>query len=108
VHGFCSQVKCGHQIETIGQPVGSPLARSTGLASPVDQGRGDEENFDKPLLDRNGNRIEWFTRVETPGDNAQSASNDVQWVKATVSPHNPSVFSFEQVVVEPNLMSYAP
>jgi len=55
-----------------------------------------------------GNRIEWFTRVETPGDNAQSASNDVQWVKATVSPHNPGVFSFEQVVVEPNFVSYTP
>jgi hypothetical protein len=71
---------------------------------------GDSHYFrvDKPLLDRNGNRIEWFTRLETPGDNAQSASNDVQWVKATVSPHNPSVFSFEQVIVEPNLMTYAP
>jgi hypothetical protein len=70
--------------------------------------RGDEGNFDRPLLDRNGNRIEWFTRVETPGDNARSASNDVQRVKATVSPHNSDVFSFEQVIVEPNLVSYAP
>jgi hypothetical protein len=80
------------------------------FAKPVVLLHGDSHYFrvDKPLLDRNGNRIEWFTRVETPGDNAQSASNDVQWVKATVSPHNPSVFSFEQVIVEPNLVTYVP
>jgi hypothetical protein len=80
------------------------------FAKPVVLVHGDSHYFrvDKPLLDRNGNRVEWFTRVETPGDNAQSASNDVQWVKATVSPHNPGVFSFEQVIVERNLVSYAP
>jgi hypothetical protein len=80
------------------------------FAKPVVLVHGDSHYFrvDKPLLDRNNNRIEWFTRVETPGDNAQSASNDVQWVKATVSPQNADVFSFEQVVVEPNLVTYTP
>jgi hypothetical protein len=29
-------------------------------------------------------------------------------VKATVSPHNPDVFSFEQVIVAPNLQAYVP
>jgi hypothetical protein len=29
-------------------------------------------------------------------------------VKATVSPHNADVFSFEQVIVEPNLQAYTP
>jgi hypothetical protein len=82
------------------------------FAKPVVLVHGDSHYFriDKPLLDRNGNRVEWFTRVETPGDNQGSGntSNDVQWVKATVSPHNPDVFSFEQVIVEPNLQAYLP
>jgi hypothetical protein len=82
------------------------------FAKPVVLVHGDSHYFriDKPLLDRNGNRIEWFTRVETPGDNqgTGNTSNDVQWVKATVSPHNPDVFSFEQVIVEPNLQAYTP
>jgi hypothetical protein len=80
------------------------------FAKPVVLVHGDSHYFriDKPLLDRNNNRIEWFTRVETPGDNPQSASNDVQWVKATVTPQNDDVFSFEQVVVRPNLVTYTP
>jgi len=66
------------------------------FAKPVVLAHGDSHYFriDKPLLDRNGNRIEWFTRLETPGDNQQSGSNDVEWVKATVSDENPEVFSF--------------
>jgi hypothetical protein len=82
------------------------------FAKPVVLVHGDSHYFriDKPLLDRNGSRIEWFTRVETPGDNqgTGNTSNDVQWVKATVSPHNPDVFSFEQVIVAPNLQAYVP
>lgn len=76
---------------------------------PVVLVHGDSHYFrvDKPLLDRNGNRIEWFTRVETSGDNAPS-NNDVQWVKATVSPNSPEVFSFEQEIVAPNLVAYTP
>jgi hypothetical protein len=48
---------------------------------------GDSHYFrvDKRLLDRNGHRIEHLTRVETPGNNAQSESNDVQWVKAVIN-----------------------
>jgi hypothetical protein len=77
---------------------------------PVALVHGDSHYFrvDKPLLDRNGNRIEHFTRVETPGDNAQSGSNDVQWVKVLVDTDDPEVFTFEQEVVEPNLVPYLP
>jgi len=78
--------------------------------APVTLVHGDSHYFrvDKPLLDRNGNRIEHFTRVEVPGDNAQSANNDVQWVKADVDSQDPEVFSFQQEVVEGNLVPYVP
>lgn len=77
---------------------------------PVVLVHGDSHYFrvDKPLLDRAGHRIEHFTRVETPGNNAQSQSNDVQWVKVTVDASNPEVFDFEQEVVPANLVSYIP
>jgi hypothetical protein len=71
---------------------------------------GDSHYFriDKPLLDAAGNRIEPFTRVETPGDNARSGSNDVQWVSVRVGPDDPEVFSFQQEVVAANLPAYQP
>jgi hypothetical protein len=77
---------------------------------PVVLVHGDSHYFrvDKPLLDRNGNRIEQFTRVETPGNNPQSESNDVQWVKVIVDSSNPEVFDFEQEVVRANLVPYVP
>ena len=77
---------------------------------PVVMVHGDSHYFriDKPLLDSAGNRIETFTRVETPGNNAQSASNDVQWVNARVDPRDPEVFSFEHEVIEANLVPYLP
>jgi hypothetical protein len=50
----------------------------------------------------------WATCPETPGNNAQSANNDVQWVEATISDENPEVFSFEQEIVRPNLVAYVP
>jgi hypothetical protein len=80
------------------------------FGKPVVLVHGDSHYFrvDKPLLDRNGNRIEHFTRVETPGNNAQSESNDVQWVKVTVSSSNPEVFDFEQEVIPGNLVPYVP
>jgi len=80
------------------------------FAKPVVLVHGDSHYFrvDKPLLDANGNRIEWFTRLETPGDNQQSGSNDVQWVKVTVDSGDPEVFDFEQEIVAPNLLTYAP
>jgi hypothetical protein len=76
---------------------------------PVVLVHGDSHYFrvDKPLQDRNGHRIEHFTRVETPGNNPQSGSNDVQWVKVTVDHKNPEVFDFEQEVVVPNLIAYS-
>ena len=81
---------------------------------PVALVHGDSHYFrvDKPLLDRNGFRIENFTRVETPGDNSPTNnvdnSNDVHWVKVTVDSSNPELFSFEQEVVEANLVPYVP
>ena len=80
------------------------------FGKPVVLVHGDSHYFrvDKPLLDRNGNRIEQFTRVETPGNNPQSESNDVQWVKVTVDSSNREVFGFEQEVVRPNLVPYVP
>ncbi len=80
------------------------------FAKPVVLVHGDSHYFrvDKPLQDANGNRIEWFTRLETPGNNAQSANNDVQWVKVTVSEDDSEVFTFEQEIVRPNLVAYAP
>jgi hypothetical protein len=77
---------------------------------PVILVHGDSHYFrvDKPLLDRNGNRIEHFTRVETPGNNAQSGSNDVQWVRVTVNPSDPEVFELQQEVVTGNLATYVP
>jgi hypothetical protein len=80
------------------------------FGKPVVLVHGDSHYFrvDKPLLDRNGNRIELFTRVETPGNNPQSGSNDVQWVRVTVDSDNPELFEFEQEIVQPNLVPYVP
>jgi len=52
--------------------------------------------------------IENFTRLESPGDNAQSANNDVQWVSVEVDPRDPELFSFQQEVVPANVSSYVP
>jgi hypothetical protein len=80
------------------------------FARPVVLVHGDSHYFRiaKPLLDRNGHRVEHFTRVETPGDNAQSASNDVQWVRVTVDLSDREVFSFEHENVEANFVPYTP
>jgi hypothetical protein len=80
------------------------------LNRPVVLVHGDSHYFrvDKPLLDRNGHRIEHFSRVETPGDNAQSGNNDVQWVRALIDGTDDEVFTFEQEVVAPNLQAYTP
>jgi len=71
---------------------------------PVALVHGDSHYFrvDKPLLDRDGHRIQHFTRLETPGNNAQSESNDVQWVKIIVDTRDAEVLTFEQEVVEAN------
>ena len=57
---------------------------------------------------RAGQPLENFTRLETSGNNAQSGNNDVQWVKVTVSEDDSEVFTFEQEIVRPNLVAYAP
>jgi len=79
------------------------------FGKPVVLVHGDSHYFrvDKPLLDRTGLRIQYFTRVETPGDNAPT-SNDVQWVRAVVDADDPEVFSFQQELVAPNLQVYTP
>jgi hypothetical protein len=80
-------------------------AETIAFGKPVVLVHGDSHYFriDKPLQDAVGNRIEHFTRVETPGDNAQSGSNDVQWVSVSVDPSDPEVFSFQHEVVAENL-----
>jgi hypothetical protein len=80
------------------------------FGKPVVYVHGDSHYFrvDKPLLDRNGNRIENFTRVETFGDNQQQGTNDVHWVKALVDPESKDVFAFQPQTVTANLVAYTP
>jgi hypothetical protein len=65
---------------------------------------GDSHYFriDKPLLDAQGRRLENFTRLEPPGDNAQNGNNDVHWVKVLVRPRSREVFSFQPQIVPGN------
>lgn len=71
---------------------------------PVVLAHGDSHYFriDKPLQNEQGHRIENFTRLETPGDNAQNDNNDVHWVKVTVDPDSREVFAFQPQVVPGN------
>jgi hypothetical protein len=71
---------------------------------PVVLVHGDSHYFriDKPLQDEQGRRVENFTRLETPGDNAQNDNNDVHWVKVTVDPDSREVFAFQPQVVPAN------
>jgi hypothetical protein len=73
-------------------------------ARPVVVVHGDSHYFriDKPLQNEQGQRIENFTRLETPGDNAQNDNNDVHWVKVTVDPDSREVFAFQPQVVPGN------
>jgi len=79
------------------------------FGKPVVYVHGDSHYFrvDKPLQDRNGLRIENFTRVETFGDNQQQGVNDVHWVKALVDPESKDVFAFQPQTVTANLGSYS-
>ncbi len=65
---------------------------------------GDSHYFriDKPLLDAQGRRLETFTRLETPGDNAANGNNDVHWTKVLVDPNSREVFSFQPQTVPAN------
>ncbi|CAN5166936.1 hypothetical protein BH20ACT20_BH20ACT20_05590 [soil metagenome] len=71
---------------------------------PVVLVHGDSHYFrvDKPLLDSQGRRVENFTRLETPGNSAQTGNNDVGWVKVLVRPRSREVFSFQPQVVPAN------
>lgn len=66
---------------------------------PVVLAVGDTHVFrvDKPLYRDDGSLVENFTRVETFG------SPYVHWVRVTVDPSDPQVFSFHQELVEPNV-----
>ena len=71
---------------------------------------GDTHYFriDKPLLDKDGKRLENFTRVETFGDNAANGLNDVHWVKALVDPKSRDVFAFQAQTVPGNVVAHTP
>ncbi|KXZ50033.1 hypothetical protein GPECTOR_18g185 [Gonium pectorale] len=75
------------------------------FARPVLYAHGDSHYFrvDKPLLDSKGYRLQNFTRLETPGNNAATGNNDVQWIKVNVDPRSREVFSFAHMVVPGNL-----
>jgi hypothetical protein len=81
----------------------SRLLRDETIAyrNPVVLMHGDSHYFriDKPLRDEQGRRLENFTRLETPGDNAQNGNNDVHWVKVLVDLDEREVFSCHPQVV---------
>ena len=72
------------------------------FAGPVVLVHGDSHYFriDKPLLGTaSRRRIEWFTRVETFGE------NDNHWLHVTVAPTNRNVFVFDQRIVAGNVVN---
>jgi hypothetical protein len=71
---------------------------------PVAYVHGDShyQRIDKPFQDAKGQRLENFTRVETPGSNIANGNNDVQWVKVIVDPRSREVFSYQNQVVPGN------
>jgi len=72
---------------------------------PVTYVHGDSHYFriDKPLMDPSGLvRLQNFTRVETFGDHAEGANNDVQWVKVLVDPETAEVFGYQPQIVPAN------
>jgi len=76
------------------------LAQETrAFAKPVVLVHGDSHvsRVDKPFQDpATGQTLENFTRVETFG------SPDVHWVRATVNPNDPKVFTFRLELIEAN------
>jgi hypothetical protein len=74
------------------------------FGKPVVLVHGDSHYFriDKPFQDEQGRRLENFTRLETPGDNAQNGNNDVHWVKVLVDPRERELFSFHPQTVPGN------
>ncbi len=86
------------------RPLLDALERHTvAFEKPVVLVHGDSHHFriDKPLYGKKSQRrIENFTRVETFGN------PDVHWVRATVEPENPEVFTFRQQIVRSNLVTH--
>lgn len=73
------------------------------FAKPVVYVHGDSHIFriDKPLFGSTSRRvIENFTRVETFGH------PDAHWIRGTVDPADPQVFSFRQEIVRANLVRH--
>jgi hypothetical protein len=77
---------------------------TTTFRKPVVLVHGDSHYFriDKPLLNEQGARLENFTRLEVPGDNAQNGNNDVHWTKVIVDPGSREVFSYQPQIVPAN------
>jgi hypothetical protein len=82
------------------------LERETlAFGRPVVLVHGDSHYFriDKPLLATTSKRrIEDFTRVETFG------TDDVHWVRVSIDPRDPEVFTFRQEIVRANLVDHTP
>ena len=80
-------------------------AKVIAFRKPVTYVHGDSHYFriDKPLMDPSGLvRLQNFTRVETFGDHAEGANNDVQWVKVLVDPDTAEVFAYQPQIVPAN------
>jgi hypothetical protein len=79
-------------------------AEVVAFKKPVAYVHGDShyQRIDKPLLDAKGQRLENFTRIETPGSNVANGNNDVQWVKVYVNPRSREVFAYQNQVVPAN------
>jgi hypothetical protein len=69
---------------------GALRARTIAFGKPVVLVHADGDGFgvDQPMFDDRGRPVENFTRVKTSG------SADGQWVRATVNPANPELFTF--------------
>lgn len=92
-----------------GQPDGftnflRAMRETIAFRRPVVLVHGDSHYFriDKPFQDEQGRRLENFTRLETPGNNAQNGNNDLHWVKVQVDPREREVFSFLPQMVPGN------
>lgn len=73
------------------------------FGKPVVYVHGDTHTFrvDKPLAGSTSRRmIENFTRVETIG------YPDTHWIRVTINPEDPNVFSFRQEIVKENLAKH--
>ena len=74
------------------------------FGKPVVLVHGDSHYFriDKPLSGtKSRRRLENFTRVETFGN------PDVHWLRVTVDPRDPNVFTFRPQLVPSNLVNHA-